>query len=161
MRDATVSSVASQCAEKESLDPADRDNENFREILKTSNENRIAHNIAECNSYKFARPRFYTPNDFQGEKKTVFERLKFLAQNVGPKTRTPAYNDSILRMLQLSHSKHMHKKKQRDIVLNSTVVRSGLKMANFEIDNLKIPALVDTGSTDCFSHKLKTKRSYL
>jgi hypothetical protein len=52
-------------------------------------------------------------------------------------------------MLQISNPKYARKKKSKEIVSNSTMVRSGLKMVDFKIATKEISALVDTGSTDC------------
>ena len=52
-------------------------------------------NEADLNSYKFARPRVYVKNDYESADASPLDHLKFIASNIGPKKRTPAYNQLI------------------------------------------------------------------
>ena len=105
----------------------------------------------EANSYKFARPRVYVQNNYESADISAIDHLKYIAANVGPKNRTPAYNHFLDRQLQLSRPKSISKGKQRkEVSLNNIDFSSNsLKIANFRVEDKPIKALVDTGSTHC------------
>ena len=110
--------------------------------------NSNADETASFNSYKFPRPRFYTPNDFPETGESVLDRLNYLAQNVGPKDRSKQYNDEVIRLLQLSKPKVV-KKKQTKVIVNSVDTNSTIKLVDLTFSSFVVSALVDTGSTHC------------
>ena len=118
---------------------------------------------AELNSYKFAKPRQYIPNEYPSAGLSCLDRLKELSTQVGPKTRTPEYNDKLVRLLQASKPKRpLKKRKEPKVALNSVSAGSNIRLTQFGLDELKLQALVDTGSTHCLLsveqfHKLKDK----
>jgi hypothetical protein len=61
--------------------------------------------VPDVNSYKFSRPRFYVQNQYPDSDLNVLERLKLIAQNVGPKQRSVAYNNMLTRLLEISKPK--------------------------------------------------------
>ena len=92
------------------------------------------------------------------------DKLLDLSTQIGPKERTPGYDDKLVRLLQASKPKRVtgKKKKSRPVVLNSMSCGSNIRLTHFELDELKLQALVDTGSTHCLLsvqeyHKLKNK----
>ena len=106
---------------------------------------------AEANSYKFARPRVYVQNGYKSAESSAIDHLKYIATNVGPKERTPAYNQFLDWQLQLSRPKNGKKEKERkEVSINNIDFSSPtLKLATFHVASKQIKALVDTGSTHC------------
>ena len=112
-------------------------------------EQNLPQNI-HLNSYKFARPRLYIPNDYPASEKGMIDRLLTLSNQVGPKKRTPEYNDRQTRLLQLSKPKKLSKQKGTACAeLNSVSAGSEIRMINIKVQNCTMSALVDTGSTNC------------
>ena len=107
--------------------------------------------FAEANSYKFARPRVYVQNGYKSAESSAIDHLKYIATNVGPKERTPAYNQFLDWQLQLSRPKNGKKEKERkEVSINNIDFSSPtLKLATFHVASKQIKALVDTGSTHC------------
>ena len=105
----------------------------------------------DFNSYKFPRPRVYVKNDFKSDSIPILDHLKFISENVGPKGRTPVYNDFIDRQLQISNPKKGKKSGQpKEVYMNSmNIPTSALKLVQFSIGEQPIKALVDTGSSHC------------
>ena len=102
------------------------------------------------NSYKFARPRVYVKNCYESEDSSVLGNLKYISENIGPKSRTPAYNQFIDYQLRAPKSKKGKKVKPKGVSINNIDFSSPtLKLAEFSIGKLPIKALVDTGSTHC------------
>ena len=102
------------------------------------------------NSYKFAKPRLYIPNEYPSSDLNTLDRLKSLSSQVGPKARTPEYNDNLTRLLQLSKPKKLTKKLgSNKVELNSVSAGSEIRMINVKMQNCSMSALVDTGSTNC------------
>ena len=106
-------------------------------------------NNINCSSYKFSRPRLYTPNYFPDSGETIVDRLRYLSQNIGPKDRTQSYKDSVTRLLQLSKPKHVARDKQYIVSVNSINTGPAVKLVHLDFDTFTVPALVDTGSTHC------------
>jgi len=106
---------------------------------------------AGLNSYKFARPRVYVKNDFKSDSIPILDHLKFISENVGPKGRTPVYNEFIDRQLQISNPRKGKKSnKLKEVYINSiNIPTSALKLVQFSIGEHPIKALVDTGSSHC------------
>ena len=117
-----------------------RENENI-EINKIKDE-KLA-----LNSYKFSKPPIYVANDYPEAQDTVIDRLKYLTLNVGPKERSRSYNDSIIRLLQLSKPKTQKKNKQMKISINNINTLDILKTVEVNFGKFTVSALVDTGST--------------
>ena len=119
----------------------------------TSSESDVASNIplsADCNSYKFARPRVYVKNSFETADISRLDHLKYIATNVGPKGRTPAYNQFIDRQLQITKPARGKKTVKKEVSINHIDFSSpSLKVANFQLLEVPVQALVDTGSTHC------------
>ncbi len=117
-------------------------------IVKISSE-------SELNSYKFPKPRVYVKNCYESEEVPVLDHLKFISENIGPKNRTPAYNQFIDRQLQLSTLSKKNltgkgKKQQKSVRINNVDFSScSLKLVEFSVQNLPIKALVDTGASHC------------
>ncbi|RPH78809.1 MAG: hypothetical protein EHM77_06570, partial [Planctomycetaceae bacterium] len=119
----------------------------------TSSESDVASNIplsADCNSYKFARPRVYVKNSFETADISRLDHLKYIATNVGPKGRTPAYSQFIDRQLQITKPARGKKTVKKEVSINHIDFSSpSLKVANFQLLEVPVQALVDTGSTHC------------
>ena len=105
----------------------------------------------EANSYKFSRPRVYVKNCFESDRISVLDHLKYIATNVGPKGRTPAYEQFLTRQLQQARPKSSKKAtKKKEVSINNIDFSSPtLKLAEFHALDTPIRALVDTGSTHC------------
>jgi len=118
------------------------------ENLNTSNQ--PSQNL-EANSYKFARPRVYVQNSYESADIKILDHLKYISTNIGPKERTPAYNQFLDRQLQLSRPKSGKKEQPRkEVSINNIDFSSPtLKLVSFKISDKPIKALVDTGSTHC------------
>jgi hypothetical protein len=149
--DVSLSSETSEGAEEQSYDLVSK--ENPLPTPEKQNGSKRSHSETKevsLNSYKFSRPRFYTPNEYKSPESSVADRLMFLAQNVGPKSRSKFYNEQLTRLMAQSNAKANKKKGRKEVVLNSLYTRPGLKLTHFKVENKSIQALVDTGSTDCF-----------
>lgn len=90
-------------------------------------------------------------NGYESADISVIDHLKYIASNVGPKERTPAYNQFLDKQLQLSRPRNGKKEKERkEVSINNIDFSSpSLKIATFQIADKPIKALVDTGSTHC------------
>jgi hypothetical protein len=106
--------------------------ENSPSCLENKTENAPS-TIPDVNSYKFSRPRFYVQNQYPDSDLSVPERLKLLAQNVGPKQRSVAYNNMLTRLLQMSKPKLAGKRKNTTVFLNSISAGSGLKLLKLDL----------------------------
>ena len=105
---------------------------------------------SELNSYKFSRPRVYVKNCYESDDTSELGHLKFISENVGPKSRTPAYNQFIDWQLQACKPKKGKKSKPKSVSINSIDFSSpSLKLVEFSVGKTPIEALVDTGSTHC------------
>ena len=95
---------------------------------------------ADVNSYKFARPRLYIPNEYPITELTHLDKLVQLSTHIGPKLRTPEYNDKLVRLLMVSKPKRISKKKRSPIVqLNSAkTAHSNIRLTQFGLDELKL-----------------------
>ena len=98
------------------------------------------------NSYKFSKPRIYVKNIHPNSPHSQISHLCYIAQNIGPKSRTSAYNLFLDRMLQLSRPNKLQKHKNV-VYLNNSTVTSSLKLLHFSVNSIQIHALLDTGST--------------
>ena len=105
----------------------------------------------ELNSYKFPKPRVYVKNSYESVEVPFLDHLKFISENIGPKNRTPVYNQFIDRQLLLSNpSNRKGKKQQKSVNINNVDFSScTLKLVEFSVQNLPIKALVDTGASHC------------
>ena len=103
------------------------------------------------NSYKFPRPRVYVKNCYESEDNSVVDHLKYISDNIGPKNRTPAYNEKIDRLLRPPNKPKKGKKGKPKVVSTNNVdfTSPSLKLAGFSIGKFPVKALVDTGSTHC------------
>ena len=105
---------------------------------------------SELNSYKFSRPRVYVKNCYESDDISELGHLKYISENIGPKSRTPAYNQFIDWQLQAYRPKKGKKSKPKGVSINSIDFSSpSLKIVEFSIGKTPIKALVDTGSTHC------------
>ena len=123
------------------------DSQNCHNCDKTQNPRKLE-NI-KLDSYKLAKPRFYTPNDFQDQGETILDRLNYLSAHVGPKGRTQQYNDGLTRLLQLSNPRKIKKKKPVQVAINTISTGPNIKLIDLHFKNFKVAALVDTGATHC------------
>jgi len=107
--------------------------------------------IPTLNSYKFPRPRVYVKNCYESEDNSVVGHLKFISENIGPKNRTPAYNDNIDRLLRPPRKPGKGKKGKPKVVSTNNIdfTSPSLKLAEFSVGKFPVKALVDTGSTHC------------
>src|SRR5450830_1489470 len=113
-------------------------------------EVRKSETYSDLNSYKFSRPRVYVKNDYKSAKCSHIKHLQYIAANVGPKERTPAYSRFINRLLLNSVHKTQKKKKGSEISINNIDFSAPtLKLVKFTASKMQINALVDTGSTHC------------
>jgi len=109
---------------------------------------------SDVNSYKFSKPRVYVKNCYDSVEVPHLDNLKFISENVGPKNRTPTYNQFIDRQLSLStpsNRKSDGRKGQRKAVNMNNVDFSScsLRLVEFVVQNQPIKALVDTGASHC------------
>ena len=105
---------------------------------------------SDVNSYRFSKPRIYVKKDYKSAKYSHVEHLKFIAENVGPKDRTPAYDRLINGLLQTSVLKSQKKGKKQEVSINSIdFAAPTLKTASFAVSGKSFSALIDTGSTHC------------
>ena len=89
-------------------------------------------------------------NCYESVDTSVVGHLKFISENVGPKSRTPAYNRFLDWMLQPPKPKKGKKVRPKAVSINNIEFASPtLKLAKFSIGKVPIKALVDTGSTHC------------
>jgi dUTPase len=124
------------------------DREENSSLEKSSNATSPKESI--LNSYKFSRPRVYVKNCYESEDTSVLGHLKYISENIGPKSRTPAYNQFIDYQLRAPKPKKGKKGKPKGVSTNNIDFSSPtLKLAEFSIGKLPIKALVDTGSTHC------------
>ncbi len=124
------------------------DREENSSLEKSSNATSPEESI--LNSYKFSRPRVYVKNCYESEDTSVLGHLKYISENIGPKSRTPAYNQFIDYQLRAPKPKKGKKGKPKGVSTNNIDFSSPtLKLAEFSIGKLPIKALVDTGSTHC------------
>src|SRR5450830_364582 len=105
---------------------------------------------SDVNSYRFSKPRIYVKNDYKSAKSSHLEHLKFVAENVGPKNRTPAYDRLINGLLQNEVVKNQKRGKKQEVSINSIdFAAPTLKTASFAVSGKTFSALIDTGSTHC------------
>ena len=102
------------------------------------------------NSYKFSRPRVYVKNCFESDDISELGHLKYISENIGPKSRTPAYNQFIDWQLQAYRPKKGKRSKPKEVSVHNIDFSSpSLKLLEFSIGKVPIEALVDTGATHC------------
>jgi len=119
--------------------------EESKEAAKCSSSPQLS-----ANSYKFARPRVYVKNCYESAGTSVLGHLKYISENIGPKSRTPAYNQFIDWQLKAPRPKKGKKAKPKVVSINAIDFTSPtLKLAEFSVGKSPIKALVDTGSTHC------------
>ena len=110
--------------------------------------------VPGLNSYKFPKPRVYVKNSYESAEVPVLDHLKFISENIGPKNRTPVYNEFIDRQLLFSNPmKNLHgkgKKQMKGVNINNVDFSScSLKLVTFAVQNIPVKALVDTGASHC------------
>jgi hypothetical protein len=99
---------------------------------------------SELNSYRFPKPRKYQPNLYVSKELEVTDLLVDISTNVGPKVRPSSYNAFLENALKAAQKP----KKAKAVVLNNIENEtSTLKSVELVIENSKISALMDTGST--------------
>jgi hypothetical protein len=99
---------------------------------------------SELNSYRFPKPRKYQPNLYVSKELEVTDLLVDISTNVGPKVRPSSYNAFLENALKTAQKP----KKAKAVVLNNIENEtSTLKSVELVIENSKISALMDTGST--------------
>ncbi len=99
---------------------------------------------SELNSYRFPKPRKYQPNLYVSKELEVTDLLVDISTSVGPKVRPSSYNAFLENALKAAQKP----KKAKAVVLNNIENEtSNLKSVELVIENSKISALMDTGST--------------
>ncbi len=90
-------------------------------------------------------------NCYESEDNSVVDHLKYISDNIGPKNRTPAYNEKIDRLLRPPNKPKKGKKGRPKVVSTNNIdfTSPSLKLAEFSIGKFPVKALVDTGSTHC------------
>jgi len=81
----------------------------------------------------------------------MLDHLKYISENIGPKNRTPVYNEKIDRLLRPPNKPKKGKKGRPKVVSTNNIdfTSPSLKLAEFSIGKFPVKALVDTGSTHC------------
>lgn len=119
---------------------------NYKPIL--SSHHHADNSYAQLNSYKFPRPRHYIRNDYTSSNLSHIDHLQFISINAGPKQRTSPYNSMLSNLLQSSNPHKTKPPKKRQVSLNNIDFHSPtLKAIHLTIEQHRIPALIDTGST--------------
>src|SRR5450830_965699 len=153
LRDSSLEAVKTEksllCKKDENLQIC---NDDLQTVQKTEIYSEVckSENYSDFNSYKFSRPRIYVKNDYKSARNSHLAHLQYIAANVGPKERTPAYSQFIDRLLLNSVHKTQKKKKGSYILINNIDFSAPtLKVVKFTPSKMQINALVDTGSTHC------------